>query len=222
MQRIAVHRLVFRATLLLICAFVVIAITMERLGTQRSPSPAMLAIDPGSCSQPCWHDIQIGKTTVKQAEALLKQDSKFVVELNIDPNSFGAGGMSWEAQSGPIDWGAADPQIPNDPNSPVNFLYMYLDDLRLGDAIQVFGEPVGYELCWRTDTMDAHVHFNNHIDVLVSGIYIDMMGHMSAFAPNQNVAAVIYHPLDQQPYRRELRPWEGFKAPSKDGWKCRE
>ncbi len=199
-------------------------IVARQIGHDDLPSVGAQAIDSGACNQPCWRNIQLGKTSFRQAENLLRADPAITFGSKLSNASSDL--FRWQGDDSPLGMGMVSPHNAGDPDSPVEsirlFTSIHAPTVLLGDAIRRFGEPIEYELCWRTDTMDGHVYFANHVEVTISPMYTAMGNRMQAYDPNLKLSEITYYATGEHPFRREPRPWQGFITPPLLDWKCHE
>src|SRR5258707_10261947 len=179
-----------------------------------TPSPLLKS---GDCSQPCWHTIQPGQTTLSEARSVLNADNSLVHEISQ--------GL-WDcwhlkAQSH-WQWCLEIPNGAITPNTVIERFYLtnFQDsDLQLAEILAQFGQPIGMRLLPQTDTDEGEIYFDHNITVNVGTVYIAMMDKMTPFSPTMPVRSVTYTRPDQ-PLRCKPYPWPGFTEAPHDTWKC--
>jgi hypothetical protein len=191
-------------------------IAVRATGVLRPP-PAAEILEVETCSQPCWNDIHPGQTSLVTARTLLSKrgDITFLrqarstpfleFKLGLEPSWFGRV-YRWSVtpDSGPLNYVELKPP-------PGVFL--------LGEAIQLFGEPIAANLCLDFDRvapglqlpfMGAHLHFRNNIEVKA---YHPFAPRASRYDPQMIVFLVRYnYPGIEPPYRYDTPRWGGFGA----------
>jgi hypothetical protein len=175
----------------------------------------------GDCSQPCWHGIQPGKTTLDQAEAILRADRTLTLETNSFTDPFGKihYQLCWSRTFAPKWEGCASRRGSANPNDPIDDIVL-IPDIRLGEVLQVLGEPTGIHLLLGTDTINADVYFGNNIRVDTGVIYSALMpAYRYQLTPHQRIVRVTYF-RPEQPPRCKPYPWPGFGTPRLDTWQC--
>jgi hypothetical protein len=137
-------RLIRRVTLVSIILFAVLIIIARVIGSGNKP-PALAMLDPGNCPQPCWHGIQPGITTVGKAVEGLSSDVDFD-STALTTNS-GRLRPCWRTASYGI-WRVCIENVEQLSDS-VSFINLWpsQDGIRLGDAINVLGDPLSIYSC---------------------------------------------------------------------------
>jgi hypothetical protein len=176
----------------------------------------ILAVD--NCPQPCWNGIRPGQTSIVEARALLKERSDVTFpdpptrstpfldfRLNIEPSW---SGLAYRWSTTPL-------------TGPLNYVELKPPPgaLLLGEAIQLFGEPVAATLCLdyvrinatkNPPFMNAHLHFRNNIEVKA---YHPLVPRVQRYDPQMVVWLVRYnYPGLEPPYRFDVPRWGGFGA----------
>jgi hypothetical protein len=207
-------------------AFVIAAIGMMLIAGQiaaraagvLTPSLAAAILDVKSCPQPCWRHIRPGKTSIVEARALLlkRSDVKFP-----PPSSRSTPFLDFMLDTEPLWLGRAYRWSTTPVNGPLNYVELRPPPgaFLLGEAIQLFGEPIAANLCLDFDRvnptlqlpfMDAHLHFRNNIEVKA---YHPFEPRAQRYDPQMVVFLIRYnYPALEPPYRYDTPPWEGFGA----------
>ncbi len=187
--------------------------------SRRTPIVVAQLSNPGNCTQPCWHGIQPGQTTMAEARKILDADRG----LEMLPNSGSIPQWRSTQTSGWI--------VSVSGENLVDYLDLegrfmatsdlVLPDVHLGDLVQAFGQPVGYRLSMMTDTAEGIVYFRDSIQANVGTVYIAMGGpvtEMRPFVPEMGIRYLRY----VSPSIRQCRPypWPGFTAASPTAWQC--
>jgi hypothetical protein len=201
--------------------FLITIATAVNSGRQNEWSASMRAFDPGECAKTCWHGIQPGTTTFEQAEALMRADEKFRIRTEISDSPYvqPTVQLCWQLVSNPA-WKGCASTAPGrvSRDSLIEVISFDYPDLRLGEAILIFGKPVGMRLIARIDTMDAIVYFNGNIEVGISPMDIALEGKSRSFDPKMRLSSLRY--VSQVLQKCRIYPWPGFIRPPADSWRC--
>jgi hypothetical protein len=136
-------RLICRFTIASIVLILLLIITARAVGSTNKP-PALAMLDPGNCPQPCWHGIQPGVTTMKQAHTILNNDPT-LIDIRT-PKEFGGCWRSISPALAIVCIGSGD-------NIGLKGLTYYVsqwpsqNSMQLGDAINLLGEPISTYSC---------------------------------------------------------------------------
>jgi hypothetical protein len=174
-------------------------------------------LDTGDCSQPCWHNIEPGKTTLDQAEILLQREGSLVVNVKrhdgSGPTDLGTKpcDLHWHLQSIPnydgcalannnIIWKVVLHPV-SDPRSGIS----------LAELLPSLGVPQSFEACrGNEDEIFIYLHIDEYVEVLSiaklpaeSGLVLSEQ----AFSP---VTEVIYSSSSNAWISDS--PWRGFAA----------
>jgi hypothetical protein len=134
------------------------------------------------CSpQPCWHDIQIGKTSVDQAKQLLAADRQFT--LTASKYSDITGWVScWEPSAlghGCIGEGEVELQPPP-------------DTFHLADAIYLFGYPIAATNCGSFGDFPSNVTFIYLQEHILIVVYSSWQRNIEVFDPSLIVNRILF------------------------------
>lgn len=197
-----------RRLLTFIVALVAILVALMLWSRSRSTintSPLAAVLRPDStCPQPCWHGIRLGRTTLDEAEALLRNE----------PVSFT--GLEWFEAQMRLGWimpegaGAYAYHWPNEPGRDVQLIGFRLAHeahFRLADALALWGEPVGvtYDTCPNTSPSFLFVGFQGNVSVSV--VFNIPAGTFPRITPDLPIATVDYRSVSLT-YRSR---WKGFR-----------
>jgi hypothetical protein len=174
--------------------------------------PAAAILDPRACPQPCWHGIQPGKTTFRQALAIFKANpdrialpddylTRLSIHFTLDTH--------W---CGQVDrWDEAVSNL----DTPLQFIVLKppANTMRLGDAVILFGEPLASVLC-----PTGMANLSGKVSRLYRGrvffqgnIEVSFFSDESRFDPQMPVEMITYYyPAGEPPYRFDTPPWRGF------------
>jgi hypothetical protein len=212
------------ATMVLFAIFVpllTLAIARPRI-MATAGTEAMQMVNPGDCAQPCWQGIQPGKTTLKQAQAILTAADMAVTQSNyIDATGRTTYQLCWQRAQKPYWKGCVSTSNNPYPDGVVQDIDFLYPEITLGEAVQVFGDPLGTRLYWRTDTMDGIVYFRGNVQADIGLIYVAMTDRLRAFDPHMQIVRLSYIRPDQAPGCKPY-PWHGFGPPSLNSWKCQQ
>jgi hypothetical protein len=209
------------ALILFTCMLATVGLVAGRRAIE--PSIAVRLLSPGACPQPCWRGIQPGKTTLDQAEVILRADGKFTLEPNSFTDPFGKINyqLCWSRSSAPRWEGCATRRGSPNPNDPIDDIVL-IPEIRLGEVVQALGQPTGFQLRLGTDTIDADLYFGGNIRVDAGIIYSAMMSSYNyQLTPYITIVRVTYFRPEQQP-RCNPHPWRGFGTPGRDTWRCQQ
>jgi hypothetical protein len=199
-------------TAAMIVALVLIMTAMRLIGGWAAQPAAAAILDPGSCPQPCWHGIQPGKTTFRQAQAIFRASPDRITL----PNDY----LTSTSMRFTLDtrWYGQVYRLGDTASNLDNSLQFIIlqppaNTMRLGDALLLFGEPLASVLCpsWPvyppqsgSRIYKGNVFFQGNIEAtVVSG--------ESRFDPHMPVTSITYlYPADEPPYRFDTPPWRGF------------
>jgi hypothetical protein len=204
------------ASIVLLALLIIIARVIG--GTNKLPALAML--DPGNCPQPCWHSIKPGMK-VDYAKAILESDSLL---LSVEPTLHGkyADGVFAACWQMILDtpWiGCIERYYNDEKNKGVEriFLWPSQGGLRLGDLINILGDPVatyscpaisGLETTFPEPHLGVSVHFRNGISALA---YKTKDPNQQRIDPNMLIHDLIYWtPIENFSRNFELQLWHGF------------
>jgi hypothetical protein len=147
-----------RLSALLLC---VALLSLAMLGARgvglQTPDSAALAwlksLFASECALPeCWHDIQIGKTTVREAAALLQADVTLRVEV-LRSRSYGTWVVRSYRQAPPHGVEVGVSGLPDEATASNRlWIHIPLGTLRIGEVIAAFGMP---EWAWTCGPGDA-------------------------------------------------------------------
>ncbi len=207
-------------TAVMVAALALIMAAIRLIGGWAAPPAATAILDNGACPQPCWFGIQPGKTTFRQAQAILEANHfqthlTLGSELNVTLDT-GWVGMIWRRSHGGETLSILD--------TPIQYILLYPpvwppDNIRLGEAVILFGEPLASALCplvsGRVSSFSGFsgtVFFQDNIEVGV-------VSYESRFDPQMRVWSITYHyPAEEPPYRFDMPPWRGFAGVDDQGF----
>jgi hypothetical protein len=185
-------------------------------------TPAAAILDVESCPQPCWNGIQPGKTSLIDAKVSLARRPNVTFP---PPPTRSTPFLEFSVQPEPLWLGRAYRWSSTPLTGPLNYVELKPPPgvLLLGEAIQLFGEPVAATLCLDFDRinptlqppfMDAHLHFRNNIEVKA---YHPLALRAQRYDPQMVVWLVRYnYPGLEPPYRFDTPRWGGFGAQRSD------
>jgi len=198
-----------RFTAVLFISLLILVIAARFAGVLRGPASIVRALEPGSsqCKQPCWRGIQPGITTPAQVSASLQADGILTI--------------AWPEYLNQICW-ASSPALPWEgcirqplfagPSVPITRIELrpHVNLIGLGDAILLFGQPLGAMLCIvSSDTLPfasrgtriAQINFAGNITVFT-------LAPVRRFDLNMPVRWITYAAPTAAQW--ELPPWRGF------------
>jgi len=158
-----------------------------------------------TCDLPCWRGIQPGKTSLNEANILLKANKPFIETIYL-----GRQGKDVPALDEAVCWSIAVTPRWNGctgrgilETGPVTQLELtpptYI--FSLGDAVTLFDNPLAVQMCSRF----VSVYFPHDVEVVVSA------GKFPRLDPWQSVYLVRYlYPGTEPPYQFDTPSWRGF------------
>ena len=164
------------------------------------------------CAIACWHNIQLGKTTLLQSEKLLRQD-KTINDVRNSENRF-----CWTAN---IWTGCINIDDVNQPIKDITFYPPTDSGFRLGDAIQALGQPLASaNACMTQDTMIPQltilILFKHHIQLVAMASIWNNGFHLD---PQMKVITVSYYDMPEF-VARNSQPWQGFAKITSSAGNC--
>jgi hypothetical protein len=193
-------------------------VAVRWIGTLSSPPIALAMLDTGPCAQPCWQGIQPGKTTLDKVAELLREQS---ASTKHSIQSLYSNELCWDTPSVPSWRGCVRRQWEVNPGTPIKSIELEPppDTLRLGDAINVLGEPVASRLCQVSrgrlpavpgDGIIAHVYFRGNVFVTA---YSPGQPNEARLTPDMLVRWLFYYAAAEPLYDDGVPRWRGFNAP---------
>jgi hypothetical protein len=188
------------------------------VGSQSVTSP-LARFQADQCSpQPCWHGIRPGQTTLKDAQAIMRNDPN----INFDPMTEqwcwrGGDGGCWDVTL--RSWSSYSDKLLN-----VIAVHPSENTLSLGDTVTLFGEPLTSNLCWIAGIRDGDIP--DTIARPLAAAYLTFKGNLKVVAynpqhpavrqldPNMIVLTIYY----QAGYDIYTPRWQGFTSPAR--WGC--
>ncbi len=176
--------------------------------SKASDPPFLTLFAQQGCDSPCWHHIQLGKTTLTQAEVILRQD------MTIRDLGFSEDGLCWTAGNWQGCLGSDSGQ------QTVNSMTFYPPDgdFRLGDAVQVFGEPLASaDACLFQDDgpfeTTALILFAHQVQLTVSAPTATF-----SLSPSMRVNMISYSRVPSP--AQFSSPWRGFTLLNDSAGNC--
>jgi hypothetical protein len=181
-----------------------------------TPPPAWLKVEIGQDQQACWHNICPGKTTLEEAERLLRLDNTLL--------DFRRGALSlcWSAPSsyfiGCVLHNATRDDSPHAADTVNEIMFDNLRGVSLGEMLMAFGEPLGAVGCIRLDEMgqwrlgEAGFKGNIRIRLDPSPSSLAQDHYTVRFRPDITVDHIWIHSAESQIQDRPISAWKGFTA----------
>jgi hypothetical protein len=188
-----------------VATFCVLLFSIRAVGSLNRP-PALVSLDPGSCVQPCWHNVRPGQTTLEETEVLLRADNRLIITGSLGKT------LCWMTTP-ELPWNGCARRWQDRPGSPVEDLALYLPDnmLQLGDLFPLFGTPVAARLCrisgYSARIVAAQLSFGDNIEVIA---YSPRYPLRWQFDPAMSVIQVFYLTDDSPRINSNSRDWRGF------------
>lgn len=204
--------------------FVVLIVGMRWIGSNSEEAAATPMLRRGAAECPpgtktCWHGILPGQTNIDQAASTMNADDLF----NVDQKSATAN-YQWCWSSGA---GDALRICLGDVGNPISYTRIQAvrieplwDTLRLGDTIQIFGQPIQAMMCNPVYTpfggvryvqsrsfIGGVVYFQNGISVLA---YNPWQPQALELTPDMIVLRILYSPTS--PRDDATKVWHGFST----------
>lgn len=179
----------------------IVSMLSARLIGSRNKIPGAAIFDPGDCPQPCWHGIQPGKTTLDEAEAILRADPLFsdirreqpVVRFDLD----------WTINSNPIYFGGI--RAENNVVTKIWIMSYWLHDgVPLTDAMLALGSPQSISVCDGVSGRHATMKFAEKVT-----LYTELRSTNIAldYLP---IVQSAHYTSDKEPNLHPLSGWRGF------------
>lgn len=203
-----------RLVLSTVCMIAILALLMAGARIVGNPkrTPESVLFDPGNCLQPCWHSIQLGKTTLDQAEAILRADPEFITDVQRETPVVRCA-LSWTMQSKPIYYGCL-----HSLNGVISELWLeswWIHDGRpLSDALIALGSPITVNLC---RGMGYYGTMYVSRDIRLSLQFYSPL-YMALPIPGDDSSVIVPFILYEQPdasaaHRPTGYRWRGFEEP---------
>jgi hypothetical protein len=106
------------------------------IGAERPQPQAVMMFATGGCTQPCWHGIRPGTTTVKEAIDLIEADSTLKVFYRDDRM------ICWHGPTGSTQNSSCASNIRSPSQIDQISIEIPKGDLKIGDVIRALGQPV--------------------------------------------------------------------------------
>lgn len=196
--------------LLLWFALAGMVVVARGAGESAARPPALGAFEREQClPSPCWRGVRPGRTTIRQAEAIFNEQF-FRVSGNTDRQVCWSGEVCW--------YYVVRPWVSSAPDVSVGEIVVRPapGDLKLGDAVRLFGSPLTAQLCWIPGSTSGDVDPGVPRPLLVA--YLTFKGGIKVVAFNPNdpmlpryVPEMIVHKIYYQAGYDIFRPpWPGF------------
>jgi hypothetical protein len=198
-----IHLLVRAAAV--VFTFCTLLLSIRAVGSLNRP-PALVMLDPGSCVQPCWHDIRLGQTTLEETEAILRADQRFSINGSLGKT------LCWMTTP-ELPWNGCARRWQNIAGSAVEDMALYLPDnaVQLGDLFTLFGTPVNARLCrisgYSSRIVAAQLSFGDNIEVMA---YSPQFPLRWQFDPGMSVIQIFYLTADSPRLNSNNSGWRGF------------
>jgi hypothetical protein len=199
------------ALILILLTVFAILVGVTRILGKPSTVPTTLQPSP-SCAIGCWIGIHIGKTTMGEAETILLE-SHFMVRIDSSWHH-----LTLTDRSGAVTLGTIYPVYDNSGKwrDTVDRIYLSLYDesLSLGDAILLWGTPIGTntQFCSYPTNGWLTIYFESDVQVEVNPArqINNVSLSPSALTPNTVITRIGYVSKDNSYFPRELQSWKGF------------
>ena len=189
--------------LIIICG---LFLGVTRFVGQPSTVPQIFQSSP-DCQIDCWNGIHLGKTTIGEAETILREQKPRWID-----KPYGDSSLYWGGSSPTINGQIAD----MDGKGIAKGMYLKLYDestLTLGDAIVMWGTPIATKvvLC-NSERPPLMIYFKGSITAYIyDSKQDDRRGVPLAITPTATIWAVEYD--DPAHFSMiETRQWHGFRA----------
>lgn len=201
-----------KLTGLLVAAFAIVLAAVHMGGAIIQPiNPAQAILSVSACTQPCWHGLSPGVTTLDEADAMLNSDTQNVqAVVDIQPGLFERPRhVCWTLSVDP-GWTGCALRHDGAPGV-INEIYLtapHNQGFSLGDTLVLLGQPAASKLCTRLGFMSATLYFPNNIEV---DAFEDHLAADGRYDPHMRIFQVVYHyPSDEPPYPFDTLQWRGF------------
>jgi hypothetical protein len=183
------------------------------IGGLDGPPVSLAMLETGACSQPCWHGVKPGKTSLDQVAELAYSQSR---ENYNSAQMLYANEYCWKIPSERTWHGCVRRNWASNPGTPIESLELEPPDgaLRLGDTFRVFGEPVAAESCQSSPGLSnskivAQLYFRDHIIVTVSHPF---QPDNTRLSPAMAVRWMYYYAPTASGYVEGIPSWRGFST----------
>jgi hypothetical protein len=194
-----VQRFVLRVTLIAL-ALAALLFASRVLGSVGQAEAATAAVDPGTCTQPCWRGVHVTAMTVQESAALLRADPAVRVTSE---DSFS---VCWETVTGPFENGCAYSwRRIGSRSDRVEILNLFprAGQFRLGDAVRAFGPPYAYILPCRE--ANGNVYFQGNIIAVMDTSH-------TRYGPESAISYLSYVTTSAPWYAYGGVDWHGFNG----------
>jgi hypothetical protein len=180
-----------------------------------------------TCPQPCWHGIQLGKTTVAEAYDLLRSEQSVFTNIERPYEYY----VTWQFASLPSDK-ASLVHLGSHPGNEIQAVRFEIDTLAwqrkdiftIADAIQLWGTPLSSHIfyCSYGDANRAmmKVYFEGNIQVTSTTLFNDWRGKpvpsLVHITPTVPLAHIEYYADSNNMIPRPSGKWRGFKDVRED------
>jgi hypothetical protein len=164
--------------------------------------PLATILDAGNCSQPCWHGIQPGRTTLAEARALLRNDPVWG-NATYDSN----GRLTWEMADTPGWRGSATGSRYAETRTIQSIdLIPPRGAVRLGDIVTLMDSPRRLRFCDRSSSDHIHLFFEDNMEVIAVR---PEGGPIDQIAPDLVIRSIRYYSSDASGIYNAF-DWQGF------------
>lgn len=187
-------------------------------GTRTIPLVEVIGPDP-TCAQPCWHGIQVGRTTIDEAQTILQSDTSLIKKLERpypqDENlAWNLASPSLLAASATHLYGRFGHEV-----QAIRFNLPFRGAFRLGDAIAIWGEPVGAWVYYCSgadaDHVIVDVYFKGNFQVRTVELFNNWRGKPIPsdirITPDLPLVMLRYYSDSNDMIWQRFPAWNGFK-----------
>lgn len=153
----------------------------------------------------CWNSIYPGTTSLDEAKTILSRTGFVFVEQSTYP-------LCWTKQDlGTI---CVFQNLINN-EEPVVAVELYPEDLRLGEAVMLFGNPISAYLCVVGNGLNPYVQASVYFSKNILGYAELPTGYLQQhFQPDMIIRKIAFFNFPIPLYQSHAFPWKGFASQS--------
>jgi hypothetical protein len=179
-------------------------------------TPELWLFQTGDCQQPCWHDIQPGKTTITEAEALLNT-LPFVSDVRPGDRSVDRCDLLWNINLPIPYWGCASAESTVIVRLGISAqMGNFYDGIGIENLLAVLGAPDRASLCdASTSVIWGNFYYGTSVSAgIVRWDYNGFPFPVKVAGEAGKIREIYYQPTDGSPLYEDATPiWEGFTPP---------
>jgi hypothetical protein len=174
----------------------------------RQPNAAAAILQSVECAVPCWRGINPGTTLIEEASMLVRRNRELTAFTDTTGNpDTQMRQVCWAIKLW-RDWQGCAVRAAGErgPVDRINIVPSNSLHFSLGEALVIFGEPLGASVCRGSRYLRLDIFFAHNVELYAFGNI-----HDPRIAPDMQVGLISYHFLsDEPPYPFDLPAWRGF------------